>query len=245
MVVTATIWSRSILLITAAARTTQNFTGWQLTTLKPCSRNQRCYWHGHRCQGCGQLRAHLIAATDDRDATVNNIGATDTVIIINNSAGTLQLGDVALNLEDDTGTADAMSVKLVAASNADQTLDLLTLDDAAESATIAVSGATGTGKEYTLSSLVADSAKTITINGTSNFITQLDQSGTNVTTTVDASGLTGTFGFTGVANNLTIKGASGKNTIAMGATLNASDSITGGAATTDVVSALSTVDYNR
>ena len=218
---------------------TQNFTGWQLSNVETVRAGiNDATGTDIDAKAADNFELHLIAATDDRDATVNNIGATDTVGIINNSAGTLQLGDVALNLEDDTGTADAMSVKLVAASNADQTLDLLTLDDAAESATIAVSGATGTGKEYTLSSLVADGAKTITINGTSNFITQLDQSGTNVTTTVDASGLTGTFGFTeGVANNLTIKGASGKNTIAMGATLNASDSITGGAATTDVVSA--------
>ena len=59
----------------------------------------------------------------------------------------------------------------------------------------------------------------------------------NVTTTVDASGLIGTFGFTeGVANNLTIR-VRLERTIGMGATLNASDSITGGAATTDVVSA--------
>ena len=67
----------------------------------------------------------------------------------------------------------------------------------------------------------------------------LNESGTNVTTTVDASAMTGEFKFTeGVTNDVTITGsATAKNTFVMGATLNNDDTLTGGSSTKDSVSA--------
>lgn len=184
------------------------------------------------------IKVNLTAITTDKDVTVNNVGAGQVIAITNDSANTLELGDVAINLEVDTNTTDSVSVSLVAKTDADQTLDLLTVDDAAESLSIAVSGATGTGKEYTLTSLIADGAKTITVTGSGNFITTLGQTGTNVTTTFDASAATGTLSFTeSVTNDMTIKGSAGANTFVMGSTLNNKDTLIGGASTKDSVSA--------
>ena len=184
------------------------------------------------------VKVNLTAITTDKDVTVNNVGAGQVIAITNDSANTLELGDVAVNLEVDTNTNDSVSVSLVAKTDADQTLDLLTVDDAAESMSIAVSGATGTGKEYTLTSLIADGAKTISVTGSGNFITTLNQTGTNVTTTFDASAATGTLSFTeAVTNDMTIKGSAGANTFVMGSTLNNKDTLVGGASTKDSVSA--------
>ncbi|MDA9188437.1 hypothetical protein N9O70_02500 [bacterium] len=131
-----------------------------------------------------------------------------------------------------------MSVSLVAATNADQTLDLLTVDANAETANIAVSGATGTGKELTLTSLIADGAKTINITGSGNLITQLNETGTNATTLIDASTATGVLAITeNVGNKITIKGSQGQNTINMGTGLLNTDTIIGGASTKDTVTA--------
>ena len=179
------------------------------------------------------------AGTDDKDVTVNNVGVGQVVTVVNDSANTKELGDVAVNLESNVGTSDAVSVALSAASSANQTLDLLTIDAGAESASIANSGAGSTNK-FTLTSLIADGAKTISFTGSGNFATTLNESagGANVTTTIDASAATGTFGFTeGVTNDLTIKGSAGANTIVMASTLNNKDTIIGGASTKDTVSA--------
>ena len=182
----------------------------------------------------------IVPGTTDTDQTINNIG-TQTISIVNNSAGTLEFGDIAINLKDGSSTSDSLTVALTAATKADQTLDLLTIDDEVEALTLSVSGATGTGIEATLSSLVADTAKTVSVNGSGNFVMTLnDSAGTaNTTTTVDASAATGTFVYNdGVANAaFTVKGSQGQNTIAMGASLFADDVIVGGASTKDVVSA--------
>ena len=184
------------------------------------------------------VEVKVTAITTDKDATINNVGKGQVVSVLNDSANTLEMGDVAVNLEVDTNTDDSVAVKLIAKTDADQTLDLLTIDDAAEALSINVSGATGTGKEYTLTSLIADGAKSITVTGAGNFITTLNQTGTNVTTTVDASAATGTFQITeAVTNDMTIKGSAGANTFVMAATLNNKDTIVGGASTKDVISA--------
>jgi hypothetical protein len=181
----------------------------------------------------------LMATTTDKDVTVNNLGAGQEVTVTNDSAGTLEFGDIAVNLEDDTSvTADAMTVNLVAKTDADQLLDKLTVDSGSEALTLNVSGATGTAKEYTVTSVIADGAKEIDVIGSGNLIMTLDQTGTNVTTKVDAGAATGTFGFTdGVANDMTIVGSAGQNTIALGTSLNNKDTITGGAHAKDTVSA--------
>jgi len=181
----------------------------------------------------------LMATTTDKDVTVNNLGAGQDVTITNDSANTLEFGNIAVNLEDDTSTtADAMTVNLVAKTDADQTLDLLTVDSGSEALTLNVSGATGTANEYTVTSVIADGAKEIDVTGAGNFIMTLDQTGTNVTTKVDAGSATGTFGYTdGVANDMTIVGSAGQNTIALGTSLNNKDTITGGASTKDSLSA--------
>jgi hypothetical protein len=184
------------------------------------------------------VEVKVTAITTDKDATINNVGKGQVVSVLNDSANTLEMGDVAVNLEVDTNTDDSVAVKLIAKTDADQTLDLLTIDDAAEALSINVSGATGTGKEYTLTSLIADGAKSITVTGAGNFITTLNQTGTNVTTTVDASASTGTFQITeAVTNDMTIKGSAGDNTFVMAATLNNKDTIVGGASAKDVISA--------
>ena len=98
---------------------------------------------------------------------------------------------------------------------------------------------TTSGSDFTLTSLIADGAKTVTFTGAGNLVTTLNESGTNVTTTVDASAMTGEFKFTeGVTNDVTITGsATAKNTFVMGATLNNDDTLTGGSSTKDSVSA--------
>jgi trimeric autotransporter adhesin len=182
----------------------------------------------------------VVAGTTDTDVTVNNVGATQEVTVINNAAGTLELGDVAVNLEDDTSSSDSMTVNLYAASDADQTLDLLTIDDGAEAASINVNGLNTTaGSDLTLTSLIADNAATITLGGAGNLVVTLDETGTNKTATIDASAMTGEFKFTeAVTNDLTITGsATAKNTFVMVATLDNDDTLAGGSSTTDSVSA--------
>jgi hypothetical protein len=182
------------------------------------------------------------AATTDKDLTVNNLGAGQSITVINDSANTLELGNVVANLENPNGTADSMTANLVAKSDADQTLDLLTLDAGAESVTVNTDGASGVtmtaGNEITLTSLIADGATTLNFTGAGNLITTLDETGTSVAKTIDASTMTGTFGITeAVTNDVTIKGSVGTNTIAMAATLNNKDTIVGGASAKDTVSA--------
>ena len=48
----------------------------------------------------------IKAVTTNKDVTVNNLGAGQVVKVTNDSAGTLEMGDVAVNLEADGGTAD-------------------------------------------------------------------------------------------------------------------------------------------
>ncbi len=180
------------------------------------------------------------AGTDDKDVTVNNVGVGQVVTVANAFAATLELGDVAINLESNVGTADSVSVALSAATNVAQTLDKLTIDAGAETLSISNSGVSTAATAYTLTSLIADGAKTINFTGAGNFVTTLNESagGANVTTTIDASSASGEFKITeNVTNDMTIKGSSGQNTIVMAATLNNKDTIIGGASTKDAVSA--------
>jgi hypothetical protein len=180
----------------------------------------------------------LTAATTDKDVTVNKLGAAQAVSYTSDSANTLEMGNIAVNLASDGGLTDSMTVNLIAKTNAAQALDLLTVDDASEGLALNVSGVTTAAAQFDLGSLVSDGAATITVTGSGNFNVDLDQAGTNVTTLVDASGATGEFNFTeGVTNNMTVKGSSGINTLLMGATLNNLDTIEGGANVKDTVSA--------
>ena len=180
----------------------------------------------------------LTAGTTNKDVTVNKLGAAQAVSYTSDSANTLEMGDIAVNLASDGGLTDSMTVNLIAKTNAAQVLDLLTVDDASESLALNVSGVTTAASQFNLGSLVSDGAATITVTGAGNFNVDLDQAGTNVTTLVDASGATGEFNFTeGVTNNMTVKGSSGANTLIMGATLNNLDTIEGGANVKDTVSA--------
>jgi len=181
----------------------------------------------------------LVAGTDDTDATVNNLANAQLVTITNDSADGKELGDVALNLESDTATDDQVKVKLIAKTDANQTLDKLTVDSGAEQLDIEVTGASG-DNTYTLTSLIADGAKTINITGDGNFEFTLNETGTNATTTIDASNATGTMNITeNVANDITIKGSSGQNTfnIQVQDSLNNKDTLIGGASDKDKVTA--------
>jgi len=145
---------------------------------------------------------------------------------------------VAITPKTDS-TADNVAVKLSAIGVDTQIaagqsgLDLLNIASF-ESLNLTANASALGAKPNEVESITSTNLKTAVIDGTGSLETAFV--GTKLTS-IDASGLAGALTLTAPASKLDVKMAQSASTVAFGATLNASDTVTGGAGTTDKVTA--------
>jgi hypothetical protein len=182
------------------------------------------------------LEINGAAAVDigNVDITINNIGAGQKVKIGSNLD--LDSGVVILTLADATGATDSLTV---------------TTDGLNQTATATFEGITAAGVETVSVDLASTTAENTTIAaGTLTFAdaTSVTLTGSKITTatvdakdgaTIDASAVTGTLELTpATADKYTVKGSATKATkFIMSTGLNNDDTIVGGSATTDSLTA--------
>jgi hypothetical protein len=177
--------------------------------------------------------------TDKTVGAYTNAGVTG---LKNDGSQTVEIhtaNDIAIGLEDASGTEDAVSVRLntvKADKSVVQTINQITVSNT-ETLDIEVTGRTDT-VDTVVTTLTADATlTTLNITGESD----LDLSGTITASklaTINASGATGdvkTF-VPALTGGSTVKGGSGKDNFIFGAGLNVLDSVSGGEGT-DVLSA--------
>ena len=173
----------------------------------------------------------------------NNNLFNSTVTNLGSQAIDIQQGDnVTLSLADASGTSDVMNINLTAntgETTVDRTIAQLSASNI-ETINLDASGLTGRNA-YTVTTLTdggSNDLTTLNITGSSD----LDLSGTITAgklATINASTYSGRLSIDGSATNQTITGGSDNDTFIMAATLNNSDTITGGDGT-DTLSATTT-----
>ena len=154
--------------------------------------------------------------------------ATDTINITLDGIGTdTQATDASFGIDTiDIGNFETINI----ASNTNSAISYETDGTTTEKAIGAVTA-------NTIDTLTAGSATGIVLTG-ATALTLTDIAGGTATTSIDASAMTGAFtGTLSVASDVAVKLATVNSTINMAGTLNASDTITGGAGTADVVTA--------
>jgi Ca2+-binding RTX toxin-like protein len=200
--------------------------------------------------------AHTIAANDLADlsqivynenaTTAKNfmvtgltVGADVTLI---NDVDNQVIGDVSVALTDATGTSDSLTVTLKGTSGhgaADNAVNKLTTTGFEtlniESDTVSAT-ALAAADANTITNLTNDDLQTLNISGNDALIATLSVA--DSLTTVNAEDMSGALALTFVdATDTTVTSGSGAVTLNYAGTLNNADDVTGGSATTDVLTA--------
>jgi len=168
------------------------------------------------------------------DETVNIARTSADANDTDDSDGTV----VAITAKTDT-TSDNVNVQLSAIgvdtqiAGGQSGLDLLNIA-AFESLNLTANASAAGAKPNEVESITATNLKSAVIDGTGSLETAFV--GTKLTS-IDASALAGSLTLTAPASKLDVKMGQSASTVAFGATFNASDKVTGGAGTTDKVTA--------
>ncbi len=169
--------------------------------------------------------------TTSKDATVTNLAA-GTSVTINNNVDNQDAGVFTLSLKDPAGSADALTVNLNGTSGqaAEATESIVTADIETINLVSGSVGATAmlTTDTNTLTNMNVGLGTSLNISGGANLTFTNAITGTKLTT-VDASGLTGKLSIVGAATDVALTGGAAADTLTMGTTLTAKDTIDGGA----------------
>ena len=170
--------------------------------------------------------------TTSKDFTVTGLDA-DTIVEIANNVNGQAAGVATITLADPSGSADAVNVAVSGTSGQGaETIEGITLTNVEtvnlESKSLGATAMLATDSNVLTTLTAGGSATTVNISGSANLTITNAVSGAKVTT-IDGSTATGNLGLTAAAvNYAALKTGSGNDTIAMGTTLTAADSIDGG-----------------
>lgn len=172
-------------------------------------------------EGSGTITANSVEITRDGsgDTTIDAIDATTTMVVTNNSSGTLTI--TTSDAEGDTTVSTTSGALDVTTTSTDN----VTLTGGAQDDQLIASGTTETGKTHTLSGL--GGADTITGGGGNDVLLGGD----------------GNDQITAGAGKDNIDGGEGTDTIIMGANLVSTDTIEGGGGT-DTLTATMSANYS-
>ena len=170
--------------------------------------------------------------TDDNDITVTGLDA-DTVVEIASNVNDQGVGDVSVSLADPSGTSDTVNLAVSGTSGqaAEESAKSITLANVEtvnlESKTFGATAMLSTDSNV-ITAMNVGGATTLNLSGSANLTFSAAITGTKLTT-IDGSSATGNISLTGAAvKYAALKTGSGNDTIAMGTTLTADDSIDGG-----------------
>lgn len=174
----------------------------------------------------------LVKVTTDLAATsVDLVDIQTTNVELVTTNGTTTAHDVAtldIDLKDSTGTADAVTLKIVN-KDVDEKMTLDTLKVAGVE-TIDIEGdattLTGSAGDITITNFEATSLKTLNVSGDADLT--ISATLANTVTTVNASAATGDLNVTMGTSNSTVTGGAGADTFNYGTTFNDDDSVNGG-----------------
>ena len=169
--------------------------------------------------------------TTSENAAITNLAA-GTSVTINNNVNGQDAGVMTLSLKDPAGSADALTVNLNGTSGqgAEVTESIVTADIETINLVSGSVGATAmlTTDTNTLTNMNVGLGTSLNISGGANLTFTNAITGTKLTT-IDASGLTGKLSIVGAATDVALTGGAAADTLTMGTTLTAKDTIDGGA----------------
>jgi len=177
--------------------------------------------------------------TNAKAAAVSNLSATQTVTI-NSNVDNQGVGVATLSLKDPAGAADSLTVN-VNGTSGQGTEVVAGITTAAIETINLVSGSFGATAMLAtdanvLTNMTVGTGTNLNISGAANITFSNAISGTTLKT-VDASALTGKLSIVAAANDLNLTSGSGNDTLTMGITLTAADTIDSGAGATDALTA--------
>ncbi len=182
--------------------------------------------------------ASIINYTGSGAVSSTNLGAAATVGL--GSAATTYTGTLTASLADATGTADSLTVRINSTASQTATLKTSNIETLNLTAVSSVGGATLTLTDVTATTINASGAygaNTLDLGTLKNTVTTVDASGITTGTFKATVAATGAATLKGGAGANSLVGGNGAGTFTIASGFDTSDTVTGGTATNDTLSA--------